>query len=134
MSNVLKVDSFYLKGVCEKPYLAVSLLGIIGEEIEVKGEVKEMEGVEVIEVEEIIPPEIIKIATDTNRYRMEDKITLHLKHYLKKSVFSYFDTEKPTCAIKSIEKKDDGDWKELPDWSQPAECAQITFLVLIKSS
>ncbi len=127
MANDLKVDSFYLKGVCKKPYLAASLSGIIGEEIEVKGEAKEMEGVKVIEVEEIIPPEIIMIATDTSRYRMEDKIILHLKHYLKKSVFSYFDTEKPTCAIKSIEKKDDGNWEELPNWSQPADCAQITL-------
>lgn len=124
LNNDLKVESFYLKGVCEKPYLAASLSGIIGEEIGVKGEAKKVAGIKVIEVEEIMPPEIIRIITNTTVYEMGEKITVHLKHYLKKSVFVYFNTEKPICSIKSIEKKN-SDWEELPTWFQPPDCNQI---------
>ncbi len=126
LGNDFKIESFYLKGLCKKPFLAASLLGLLGEEVEAKGEAKEIAGIKVIEVEEIIPPEIIIITTNTSQYRLGDKITIHLKHYLKKSVFSYFGTEKPVCAIKSIETKD-GDWKELSTWSQPTDCVQITL-------
>ncbi|MBU4299245.1 hypothetical protein KJ636_04335, partial [Patescibacteria group bacterium] len=123
-----KVGSYYLKGVCKKYYLVASLLDIVGREIEVRGRVRVVEAAvpseenpevfvnktfEVIEVEEITPPEIIMVVPDTNQYRAEDKISIHIKHYLKKSIFVSFGPEGFYCAIKSIEKKDrDGEWKE----------------------
>lgn len=138
----LKVGSYYLIGLCKKPHLAASLLEVIGEEIEVKGEAKEInldvpseedpeilitKTFEVIEVEEIVPPEIIRIITNTTVYEPEEKITIHLKHYLKKSVFSYFNTENPICGIRSIEKKN-GTWEPIAlAWAKPPDCAQISL-------
>lgn len=140
MNNDLRVQSYYLTGVCKSSYSAAGLARMVEEEIEVKGRAKEIEAdvpseddpevlvtktFKVIEIEEVIPPEIIMIATDITHYKPGEKITIYLKHYLKKNVFSYFGTEKSICAINSIEKKD-GDWAKL-SWTQAPDCPQITL-------
>ena len=135
----LKVRDYYLTGICQKPHLVASLIEIIGEEIEIKGRVKEVKAAvpseeepeilvtktfEVIEIEEFVPPEIIRIMTETTVYELEEVITVHLKHYLRKSIFSFFNTENPICSIRAIEKKNE-DWQELITWSPPGDCHQV---------
>ncbi|MBU3965200.1 carboxypeptidase-like regulatory domain-containing protein [Patescibacteria group bacterium] len=137
----LKVGDYYLRGLCKSRYFIASLLEIIGEEVRVMGTVRVVEAVvpseenpevlitktfEVIEVEEITPPEIIMIVTETTRYQPGEKIAIHFKHYLKKNVFSHFGTENSTCAIESVEKKNE-EWERITSWSQPADCEQITL-------
>ncbi len=125
LNNDFKVAGYYLDGICKKPYLVASLAEMIGEEIKVKGVVKKVGTIKVIEIEEITPPEIIMVVTEKNQYQSGEKITIHFKHYLKESVFSYFGTEKPVCSIESIEKKENGKWKKLSNWFLPSDCIQI---------
>lgn len=125
LNNDFKIGPYYLVGICRKPYLAASLLEMVEKEIEIKGKVKKIKGIEVIEIEEITPPEIIIVATEKTQYQLGEKIVIHFKHYLNKSVFSYFGSENSICAIESIEKKD-GEWEKIALWSQPANCSEIT--------
>jgi len=125
LNNDFKVAGYYLDGICKKPYLTASLAEIAEKEIKVKGVVKKVGTIRVIEIEEIIPPEIIMVVTEKSQYQSGEKITIHFKHYLKESVFSYFGTEKPVCSIESIEKKENGKWKKLSNWFLPSDCTQI---------
>lgn len=142
MDKDLIVEEYYLSGVCKKPEIVASLSATgEAEEITVRGISKKVEAVvpseenpsvlitktfRIIEVEEVIPPEIIIVATNTTSYKKGEKIEVHLKHYLKNSVFSHFGTEKPLCAIESIEKKAT-DWKALSSWAKPSDCDTIAL-------
>jgi len=129
LEDDLMVNGYYLAGVCKKPYLAASLLDAVGKEVEVRGETKEyiIAGgtTPIIEIEEVSPPEIIIFSTDTDKYHLNEKITLSLKHYLKQSVLSYFNSEKADCLIKSIEEKN-GQWQEIENRIQAENCSQVT--------
>lgn len=141
LNTDLRVGSYYLKGVCKEPYLAASLLDVIGQEIEITGYLEKVEMAvsseenpeilidktfSVLTIEKIVPPEIVKIQTDTDKYRVGEKITIHLKHYLRENIFSHFGAENPACSIESIEKKN-GNWEKVSDWFLPSVCSQIAL-------